>query len=243
MNSMNYRRELYSKYVSSHTVHLYGQDSLEVIKAQFPVWKRYYGRFLPDDKTVRILDIGCGNGGFVYFLSKLGYKNTSGVDISPEQIDIAKKLGIENVECSDIISFLKEKHDAYDVIFARDVIEHFTKDEIYELLKLIYKSLKQKGILVIQTPNGEGPLGARYRYWDFTHEIAFTRGSMGQILRIVGFGSINFYSAGPVPKGFLSLIRFILWKIIELFLKFYLLVETGTGEGIFTQNIIVCARK
>lgn len=240
---MSYRDKLYSNYVSSHTSHLYGEATIEGIKKQFPGWERYFGRFLPDNRDARILDIGCGNGGFVYYLKGLGYKNSSGIDISPEQVKVAKDLGIKDVECADVLSFLKDKKNTYDAIFARDIIEHFSKEQIIELLKLIWESLKRGAVLIIQTPNAESPFGSRYRYSDFTHEITFTRSSLGQVLRAAGFEKVDFYPTGPVPKGIKSAIRFLLWKVIEKLLRFYMLVETGSQKGIYTQNIIAVARR
>jgi 2-polyprenyl-3-methyl-5-hydroxy-6-metoxy-1,4-benzoquinol methylase len=175
---LNYREKLYSTYVSTHTAHLYGEVTVEEIRKQFPVWKNYYGRFLPKDTAAKILEIGCGNGGFVWWLQEIGYKNTLGIDISQEQIETAKKLGIKNVECADLIGFLEGKQGNYDVVFARDVIEHFNKDEILGILKLTYNSLKSNGAVVIQTPNGESLFSGRLRYGDFIHEIVFTRTSV-----------------------------------------------------------------
>jgi 2-polyprenyl-3-methyl-5-hydroxy-6-metoxy-1,4-benzoquinol methylase len=240
---MSYRDKLYSNYVSSHTSHLYGEATIEGIKKQFPVWERYFGRFLPDNRNARILDIGCGNGGFVYFLQSSGYKNSQGIDISREQVEESQRLGIPNIECVDLSEFLRGKERVYDIIIARDIIEHFKKEEIIAVLTLVFNSLKEGGVLVIQTPNAESPFGSRYRYWDFTHEIAFTRSSLNQVLRAVGFNDTAFYPAGPVPKGFKSAVRFLLWKGIEAMLRFYMLVETGTKEGIFTQNIIAIGKK
>jgi 2-polyprenyl-3-methyl-5-hydroxy-6-metoxy-1,4-benzoquinol methylase len=156
---------------------------------------------------------------------------------------LQKNLGINCVECSEIGNFLQGKSQCYDIIFARDVIEHLKKEEIIAILKLIYDSLKPGGKFIIQTPNLESPFGCRYRYADFSHEVGFTRTSLNQVLRCCGFKKVDFYPTRPVPKGVKSAIRFILWKFIETLLRFYMLVETGTGDGIFTQNIISCAEK
>lgn len=240
---MNYREKLYSTYVSIHTSHLYGKVTLDDIKKQFPVWRRYYGRFLPNDINARILDMGCGNGGFVYWLQQKGFINVLGIDISPEQVEEAKKFCINNIECVDLIHFLKGREGYYDVIFARDAIEHFTKDEILAVLQLIYDSLKEGGGVVIQTTNSEGPFGSRIRYGDFTHEIAFTRSSLNHIFKAVGFSNVFFYSTGPVSYGVKSAMRSLFWKVIEAMIRFYMLVETGSGKGIYTQNIIVYGGK
>jgi len=61
----------------------------------------------------------------------------------------AKRREIEGVRCTDVMNFLKDKENTYDVIFARDVIEHFTKNEVIEILELVFDSLKERGAIII----------------------------------------------------------------------------------------------
>ena len=93
MSENKFHRRLYNQYVSTHTSHLYGETTINGIERQFPAWKWYYGKFLIKDKSAKILDAGCGNGGFLYFLRSLGYENTAGIDISREQVEVSKRLG------------------------------------------------------------------------------------------------------------------------------------------------------
>ncbi len=240
---IGYRWKFYLTYVSAYTSHLYGEATVNGIERQFPVWKWYYERFLPQYKSAKILDAGCGNGGFLLWLQRMGYVNASGIDISPEQVEVAKKFGVKVVEQGNIIEWMKDKKELYDMIFARDVIEHFGKDEIFKVVESFSNTLKDGGILVLYTPNAESPFGCRLLYGDFTHEVSFTRSSLGQVLRVAGFTEVAFYPTGPVPKGIKSAIRFLLWKMIETILRFYMLVETGSGDGIYTQTIICMAKK
>lgn len=129
------------------------------------------------------------------------------------------------------------------MIFARDVIEHFVKDEILEIIETAYKSLKLSGLLIIQAPNAESLFSGRLRHWDFTHEMIFTRNSLNQIFKATGFKDTEFYPTGPVPKGLKSFVRYILWKAIETVLRLYMVIETGSFSGIFTQTIIAVAKK
>lgn len=99
------------------------------------------------------------------------------------------------------------------------------------------------GVFVTQVPNGECLFSGRIRYGDLTHELAFTQDSLNQALKTVGFAGAAFYPTGPVPHGLKSTVRFFMWKMIEKLLRFYVLVETGSGNGIYTQNIIAVARK
>jgi len=240
---MDYREKFYAEYVSKNTAYLYGKLSVADIKKQFVVWKKYFAKFLPSDKQASIIELGCGNGGLLYWLQSIGYSGASGIDASIEQVECAKSLGAKNVIQASLIDFLRGKSEIYDVIFLRDVIEHFKKDEILDILDRVYKSLKKGGTLIIQTPNGAGVFGSRYRYHDFTHEVVFTENSLRQVLLTNNFLDLEFYETRPVIFGVKSFIRAILWKLLRLGLQFYLLVETGASERILTQNIIAIAYK
>jgi len=115
--------------------------------------------------------------------------------------------------------------------------------DFYKFLIAELTGPKGKVIAFKPSSRNSSSFGSRYRYWDFTHEVAFTRSSLNQILRNAGFSEVIFRSTGPVPKGLKSSIRFLLWKLIHYLLKCYMLIETGSGEGIFTQNIISIAKK
>lgn len=240
---MSYRDKLYSSYVTSHTSNLYGSMTIERIGAQFPTWRSYFQRFLPVSRDVRILDIGCGNGAFVHFLHESGYQRAEGFDVSPEQVEESRRLGIPGITCADSAAFLSDKHGAYDIVFARDVIEHLHKDEVMAIFAGVHQALKPGGKFVVQVPNAESPISGRIRYGDFTHELGFTQSSLNQIFAASGYTQAACYGTGPAPHGFISAGRFLLWKVIETALRVCLFVETGSAEGIFTQTVIAEARK
>lgn len=240
---MNYRDKLYKSYVTNQTKPLYGGTTLSGIRKQFPIWNSYYGSTLPKEKKATILDIACGDGGIVYWLQECGYINASGIDISQEQINLAQSLHIKNTQRADLVSYLSEKKSAYHAIFALDIFEHFTKEELWSVLEQIHDALKPGGVLIIKTPNAEGVFGARLRYADFTHETAFTESSLREVLLATGFREIAFKEAGPVPHGMISIIRTLLWRTIRLTTNLHLLVETGQTANILTQNIIASAKK
>jgi len=199
-DAVNYRERLYQHYVSTHFASL-REIAPEALEKQRVFFRAYFGRFLPADHNARILDLGCGYGAFLYFLQKAGYLNVWGVDISPEQVEAAQRLGISNVYCEDLMVFLPKHKEAFDCITALDVVEHFRKEEILTLLDAVYQALKPGGIFIMQSPNADGPFGAHYRYYDFTHEIAFTKTSITQVLATVGFRNIRVYPAGPIVHG------------------------------------------
>lgn len=238
---MDYKGRFYERYVSAHTERIYGPASRADIIGKFVFNDAYFGALMPKEKDAAILDIGCGNGSFVLWLQERGFKNASGVDISKEQIEQGTSLGIKNISIADFREFLKAHPAKYDLIFARDVLEHQDKEGLLDLLDLVRGALKPGGAFVSQTVNAENPLWGRLRHADFTHDLAFTHLSMRQLMLVSGFDDVHVYPQRPVVHGIFSLVRRILWWCIEMKLHLYLIIETGSPMGIFTQNIITKA--
>ncbi len=241
---MNYRTRIYENYASGfQDVH----QEFDVVAAARAgkVWDYYFRDWLPERKDVSILDVACGSGKLLQFFKQRGYTNLTGVDISPEQVQIARQV-LTNVIEANVLDFLEIHSEAFDLITGLDIIEHLKKDEALRFLDGCHAALKPDGRLILQTANAESPWGADHRYGDLTHEIGFNPNALTRILRLCGFGGIRACEAGPVRWGYSikSSIRYYLWQIIRGVLKLYNLVETGgTGSGIFTRIFLMTAKK
>lgn len=239
---MDYKENSYSRYISTHTSHLYGVNSINKIEKNFIIWDKWFLDFIPRDKSSKIIDLGCGDGSFVHYLQRKGYTNVTGVDVSSEQVQFAQTLGITGIVNSDIKVYLAN-NTGFDLIIARDLIEHFNINDLLSIIELTYSVLNTDGILLVQTSNGESPFFGRYRYGDISHETSFTTTSLSQIFALAGFKQMAFYPMAPTIRGLKSGVRYFLWKGIENVIKLYLLIEGGTADGIFTQNLIAVATK
>jgi 2-polyprenyl-3-methyl-5-hydroxy-6-metoxy-1,4-benzoquinol methylase len=209
--------KIYDKYLSSR-FGLVNEYSKQALESWYRMYDRIYGDVLPIDKNVRILDVGCGIGDFLYYLEKKGYNNFIGIDISEEQIKFCKENITENVECCDVFYFL-EKNSNFDVIVMNDVLEHFKKKEILDLLELTYKKLNKHGILVIKVPNAANPFNIGNFYNDFTHETQFTKESLLQVLLVAGFSKIKIFD----QKSNMSTVKSFIGTIVQGFI--YLLIK------------------
>lgn len=245
MKKVVYRERIYKSYVRAWTTPL-APETTAGLQPHAPYLLRIIKCHFPQDRQALILDLGCGYGALLYFALQAGYTNLWGIDGSPEQVAAARRLGIENVEESELMETLATLDDSsQNCIITFDVIEHFTKDELIPLVDNVLRVLQPGGRWIIHTPNGESPFSGRMRYGDFTHELAFTRTSMAQLLLSSGFRKVHSYEDEPIAHGVNSSIRWSLWKVIRGFLRLYLAVETGdTGkEAIFSQNFLTVAVK
>jgi len=103
-------------------------------------------------KGTRILDIGCGNGVFLYGLKNNDF-DVYGIDMSEKAVDFAQNtLGLNNVKLSSI-NKLEYQDEFFDVITMNHVIEHLYNPE--NVIKEIDRILKKDGLLVISTPNSD----------------------------------------------------------------------------------------
>jgi 2-polyprenyl-3-methyl-5-hydroxy-6-metoxy-1,4-benzoquinol methylase len=115
------------------------------------------------DKSLKIIDIGCGTGRHTIELAKRGY-NVLGIDFSESQLNKAKeKAEIQKLD----IKF--QKHDARNLTLSNQFdlaimlceggFPLMETDEMnFEILKNIQKLLKHPGKLIFTTLNGLFPL-------------------------------------------------------------------------------------
>ena len=118
---------------------------------------------IAQNKSLKIIDIGCGTGRHSIELTKRGYQ-IIGIDLSESQLkrarEKAKEQGVE-------IDF--QKHDARDLPFEGEFdlaimlcesgFSLMETDEMnFEILKNATKALKDKGKLIFTTLNGLFPL-------------------------------------------------------------------------------------
>jgi 2-polyprenyl-3-methyl-5-hydroxy-6-metoxy-1,4-benzoquinol methylase len=118
---------------------------------------------LKSNKSLRILDVGCGTGRHSIELSKRGYKIT-GIDLSKSQLARAKKKAEENNLKIDF-----EKQDARNLTFSGEFdvaimlceggFPLMETDEMnFEILKSVTKSLTEKCKYIFTTLNGLFPI-------------------------------------------------------------------------------------
>lgn len=181
-------QEALELYLSSHD-NLYGRMQIRTIK-------RAMRTIYPSFKDLKILEIGCGGGIWTKFFIEEGAKVTA-VDTLPNPLEANKKMNPEGAfVLGDAVTVKID--DSFDIIFAKDVIEHIEKDE--QFLANMHRHLKTGGVIVIATQNSWSLnyliQGTYHRYikgnkkwlgWDPTHVRFYNYSLLGKRLKKAGF--------------------------------------------------------
>lgn len=243
--SFDYRARIYDRYASifKDSQRLFDPDAA---RRWGRAYKFYFRDWYPLNRKAAIADLACGDGRLLFHFKELGYENLHGVDISTEQVDLARQVAPTVVQ-GNVLDYLTANVGAFDLLTGIDIVEHLHKNEVLQFLDACLAALKAGGRLILQTPNAESPWIAAVRYGDFTHEVCFTPGSLSRLLTLCGFTKTTFREQGPPPFSYSvnAGLRRVAWRLlIVLFLRLYNRIETGeTGSGVFTRVFVASALK
>lgn len=214
---------------------------------------RWLGPHLPTDKTVAVLDVGCGRGYALKLLRELGYQNVAGIDLDAGQVAFARQHGLDVEQVAETPEFLRGRPERYDLVLLMDVLEHVAVEEQPALLAAIHASLRRGGRLICTVPNAASPLAAFWRYADFTHRCVFTTYSLEFVLTQTGFrvapiGPVEFF-ARPRFLFWLPSRRTLQWTLLRLSRirpRLACIAELGPERGWrvpLSPNLLACAFK
>ena len=201
--------------------------------------KRGLGGWLNvENKTV--LDLGSGTGELCWLADNMGAAAVVGVNLSQDEIDFAKQNVKTTFVRQDIIEYMSQcPAESADAIFALNILEHLTKDDLVALLDHSRRVLKKGGQFIAMVPNATSSYGTMTRYWDITHLQAFTPSSVQQLMRLCGFSMVEFAEWGPRVHGVVSFCRYLLWQMIRIGIFLRLMIETGSAKGgVYTADML-----
>lgn len=106
---------------------------------------------LPRQADAKYLDLGCEDGKLTAQRANIiGTKNIYGVEILKNEIEKAKKLGID-VKNADLNKKISFENNSFDIITATQVIEHLY--DVDNFVSEVHKILKKGGIFIVSTEN------------------------------------------------------------------------------------------
>ncbi len=191
---------------------------------QKDIWQNFNG-------CTRVLDIGCGEGEFLRYAPKK--IKAEGIEIIEDSIKKCRGLGLK-VTKADIEKKSPFKNNSFDGIIMAHVIEHLNHPE--EVIVKIRKMLKDKGKVVILTPNFS--VYHKEFYDDPTHKRPFTKQSLFRILYDHGFREIKLQN--DVMHKTNSLL-----SLLVLFPKTKFMIEKLLGSmcSPYMMAVAVCNKK
>jgi SAM-dependent methyltransferase len=141
----------------------------------FRQWHNLMGKFQKSSLgATRLLDVGCGTGGFLHFARECGFE-LYGYDASQAQANYARK-DLPNVRKAlrptEYLNSLSQDNLKFHVVTLWDVLEHIrTPLDLLSQLRLI---LDEKGLLFASVPNGRA---IRWKQW-----IGYLRGKAPELI-------------------------------------------------------------
>jgi SAM-dependent methyltransferase len=139
-------------------------------------------------RTGRVLDIGCGRGGFLTAMRSRGW-DVVGMDWNASNArTVSESLGLTVVGGEQALAGLEG--DSFDLVTMFHVLEH--EQEPWSLLERARTLLKPNGRLVVGVPSGDsvarGLFGQYWMGYDVPrHRYVFTPSSLRQLLGDAGF--------------------------------------------------------
>ena len=148
------------------------------------------------DKSLRIIDVGCGTGLVGVELKNSGFTNFDGIDISQEMIDIAKQRGYSKLFIGSLNESLPFESNEYDAAFCVGVFTHghVGSNRLDELVRIV----KPGGIICFTINEGV------YKPYGFNSKIQKLESE--NVLKVLEVRK-NDYMVKKNVKGFYCLVK------------------------------------
>ncbi len=145
------------------------------------------GRIDVYKKPGRLLDIGFGDGSFLYFMKQCGW-DVAGVDFNKKMVELVKRAGIDAV--AGQLEDAGFRDGEFDVVTLWGVLEHVQSPR--QTIEEINRITGEQALLVIYTQNAAAPearlLGRDWFIYEVPrHLYSFDPGSLARLLATGGF--------------------------------------------------------
>lgn len=204
-------------------------------------WKRKLKKLI---KNGVLLDIGCGKGFFLEYMTK--FYLTMGTDVSKYAVQESKKMLKDVPLCVSDATNLCFKNGIFDIITAFDIIEHLNNPK--QMFDECNSVLKSNGLLVLTTPNTES-VGRKLKqdewfgYRDPTHVSLLSTSEWTILLKESGFQVVNIYYDGLWDSPYFTKVPTSLQHLVFKYLSTILLYFGITFPQKYGEDIYIVARK
>jgi len=201
--------------------------------------------FLPENRDAPILDLGCGQGDFVRYLSGLGYRRITAVDRDSTAIAALENTpGVTAVE-GDAAS-LDQIPGGYALIVAKQMIYYVDRREATSFVSALSHALAPNGRLVVEIFNG-ALLSSRFtELKDPAILTAYTENGLQRLLEQNGFVVEHLSGVKLRRRGFRGAIYSVAQAAWFSLYRALLIIERGRDDELprlSSKSIIAVARR
>lgn len=161
--------------------------------------RRYLSLFPPAELPGQVVDIGCGRGEMLELLAEEGHE-VLGVDTDAGMVAACRERGVPAV-LDDGLHFLAQTaDDSLKGVFSAQVVEHLLTPELEAFVRESHRTLRRRGVLVIETinPRSSYALGNHY-YADTSHVRPVHPETLRFLCEQVGFSDVVLEERSPHP--------------------------------------------
>jgi 2-polyprenyl-3-methyl-5-hydroxy-6-metoxy-1,4-benzoquinol methylase len=210
--------------------------------------ERFINSVISPDAT-KILEIGCGNGLLTFFLLKKSLQITA-IDISEKAIESMKNQFTSEIDqrklnllCADILEFMKNTDQKFDVIIGSGIIHHIEKKYWEHFFSLVCEKLNPGGVFACgPEPNAGGLYSLAWRSARFFYKLfgmdydwEVEKGTLDMIpedlkysLKQAGFSAPEIAPFQMIPHFHINILEDIDKKLISYIqgkFSFYIIVK------------------
>lgn len=146
------------------------------------------------DGGVAVLDLGCGDGGFLSALRASAgppFDRLVGVEVDPASLDHAR-----SIRHLDVVTDVAQAGSGFSAATAWHSAEHFPLPQLRSALVELRSQLDSGGKVLIAVPNGasfqQRWFGSRWAFHDDpNHRSVFTPASLESLMRSAGFEPVS----------------------------------------------------
>ena len=143
------------------------------------------------NRSLKIVDIGCANGGLLGALKERGYSHLFGVDPSPACVENTKKqFGIPASQ--GWLLALPEEAKSADLAIVSHVFEHVL--DLRDALARMHESLSAEGVIYVEVPDAQryvDCLTSPFQDFNTEHINHFDAASLENLFEAAGFDSLT----------------------------------------------------
>jgi 2-polyprenyl-3-methyl-5-hydroxy-6-metoxy-1,4-benzoquinol methylase len=167
----------------------YSRRRKRKLRAEALQYRRYH-------ITGRILDIGCGLGGFLQAAMELGWQYPEGIEIAPQAAEYVRKFFPVQTQPIEEVYY---EANRFDLVRLNNVIEHLPSPKA--LVRAVHRILRPGGLFAFSTPNFDSLSVAIWgRDWPYfggkDHIYLFGPKTLTRLLEDSGFRAIRTRTKG-----------------------------------------------